>query len=267
MSAAEPLLPFTPTTMRPLQTPAELEACVALQRLTWGERFREVVPVSILRIAARLGGVVAGAFEDDDLIGFVFGMTGLEAGRLVHWSHMLAVRPDRRDRGVGRALKHFQREVLASTGVERIAWTFDPLVARNAHINLNRLGATVERYERDMYGDTGSDLHVTGTDRLVVTWPVEGALPAPARMPALAMDAPLVDGMGPPDQGSMARIEIPSDIEGMIPRDLGAARGWRASSRVAFQRCLAEGWRVRSFMRDDAGRCYYLLDRKSIEHT
>ena len=101
----------------------------------------------------------------------MFGITGVQEGQLVHWSHMLAVERAYRDHGLGRRLKECQRELLRELGVDTIYWTFDPLVARNAHLNLNRLGTTVREYVPDMYGDTGSPLHTFGTDRFVVAWP------------------------------------------------------------------------------------------------
>ena len=101
-------------------------------------------------------------------------MTGVRDGALVHWSDMLAVGPEARDRGIGRRLKLYQRSLVAELGVTQILWTFDPLVARNAHLNLNALGARVIDYVPDMYGaDTGSTLHQgIGTDRFVVAWEV-----------------------------------------------------------------------------------------------
>ena len=90
---------------------------------------------------------------------------------------MLAVRPEARDHGIGRRLKLYQRSLVAELGVTQILWTFDPLVSRNAHLNLNALGARVTDYVPDMYGaDTGSALHQgIGTDRFVVAWEVSGA--------------------------------------------------------------------------------------------
>ena len=79
------------------------------------------------------------------MLGFVFGMTGVQDGRLVHWSDLLAVRPEARDRGLGRRLKLYQRSLVAELGVTRMLWTYDPLVARNAHLNLNALGARGRR--------------------------------------------------------------------------------------------------------------------------
>src|SRR5205085_3600896 len=136
---------------------------------TWGESFAEAVPGSILKICQKVGGVAAGAFEvggEERLLGFVFGLTGVRHGRLAHWSHMLAVLPEARDLGLGTRLKLYQRDLLLPLGVESVLWTFDPLEARNAHLNLNRLGAEVLEYVEDMYaGELGSELSKgIGTD-------------------------------------------------------------------------------------------------------
>src|SRR6201999_2681869 len=105
-----------------------------------------------------------------------FGLTGVRGGRLVHWSHMLAVAPGARDLGLGTRLKLFQRDLLRELGVLSVLWTYDPLEARNAHLNLNRLGAEVVEYVEDMYaGEMGSDLaEGIGTDRFIVDWRIDG---------------------------------------------------------------------------------------------
>jgi predicted GNAT superfamily acetyltransferase len=232
--------------IRPLVSPADFAACVQLQRATWGEEFREVVGATLLKIAQRVGGVAAGAFEPNgEMCGFVFGMTGIENGRPVHWSHMLAVRPDARDHGIGRKLKEFQSAWLLERNVDRVFWTFDPLVARNAHLNLNRLGVGVTEYIADMYGpDTGSPLHSgLGTDRLLVVWRLNGE-----RVHAAA------------DAGPEIHIEIPSDIQALKEADPFEAYSWRDSVRRAFANSLARGWRVTGFLRDAGpGRAAYVL--------
>jgi predicted GNAT superfamily acetyltransferase len=117
--------------LRDLTTQDDLEQCIALQRATWGNDFRELVPPAVLQIAQKVGGIAAGAFEPEGpLVGFVFGLTGVREGRPVHWSHMLAVREDLRDRGVGQLLKLHQRARMQSIGVESVLWSFDPLVGR-----------------------------------------------------------------------------------------------------------------------------------------
>jgi chorismate synthase len=256
--------------VRPLAGAAEYDACVELQRLTWGPTYHEIVPASVLKITQRVGGVASGAFAaGDELVGFVYGVTGVVDGGLVHWSHMLAVRPAYRDHGIGRGLKHHQRALLSKLGVERMQWTFDPLVARNAHLNLKRLGARVVEYVPDMYGNTGSDLHAFGTDRFVVRWDV-GDEPVPVP-PASWRDAPVLNGR-PGETLAVAtsaltapvvRIEIPDDVESMRHAALGLARAWRASTRQALLGALARGYAVRNVERTEDGGCYYVLMREA----
>lgn len=269
------LVPSLPAvTIRPLHSQADLAACVALQHLTWGEPFAELVPPAILKVAQRLGGVAAGAFADDGtLLGFVFGLTGVEHGRIVHWSDMLAVRPEWRDHGLGRALKRWQRDAALTAGAEVMYWTYDPLVARNAHVNFNRLGVRAHEYVRDMYGESDSPLHRgLGTDRLIVAWPLREAPPVsacPAEQvadlsPALRA-APLLDGVPnrPDDEAPAAvRIPIPLDIHAVVAADPRAAAGWRTRTRAAFGWALGRGYVVAGVCRDAAaGRAYYVLRR------
>ena len=148
-------------TVRHLSGADELDACVRMQRETWGADW--VVPYPMLLVSQKLGGILAGAFEGDGpMLGFVFGVPGVIAGEIVHWSDMLAVHPDARNRGIGRALKTFQRDAVRAMGIKTMYWTYDPQVARNAHLNLNILGAEVTEYVPDMYGP--------GTDRFIVRW-------------------------------------------------------------------------------------------------
>ena len=269
--------------IRPLKTFDELQACVELQRETWGREFTELVPPSLLFAVQKVGGVAAGAFDPAGrLLGFVFGFTGTEAGRLVHWSDMVAVRADAQGRGIGPALKEYQREVVARLGVSTVYWTYDPLVAKNAHLNFNRHGVRVVEYARDPYGaDTRSVLHRgLGTDRFVVAWMVGPGAPAPRRRTGTPADvpeeergAPIVNegtagGAGSvPERFAAApprflRVEIPRDIAAVQAASLDLAGRWRTTTRAAFLWCLSHGYAVRGFYRDDAAdRGYYLLAR------
>lgn len=250
--------------IRPLASHEDFVACVALQRMTWGEDFRDVVQPSLLMVAQKVGGVAAGAFGPDGVLwGFVFGLTGVEAGRPVHWSHMLAVRPEMRDCGVGRRLKEFQRAWLRERQVSRVYWTFDPLVARNAHLNLNRLGAEVMEFVPNMYGpETGSPLHAgLGTDRLLVAWQLDGPSgPAVSERPPRPADSGLRAG----SEAGAVRIEIPSDIQALKEVDPASAIEWRNAVRAAFAAHLVGGWRVLGLDRDvESGRCAYVLARSA----
>lgn len=265
--------------IRHVRTHDEFRACVDLQAATWGAGFRESVPATILKVTQRLGGVTAGAFDAAGaLVGFVFGITGVERGDIVHWSDMLAVRADVQNHGVGRRLKEFQRDAVRALGVARMYWTYDPLVARNAHFNLNRLGARVAEYVPDMYGaDTGSAMHAGfGTDRFVVVWPVasDGVPAGWTRVSDVGNDdVPVLnDGAGDGQSADVARlaaalpahvrVEIPSDIFAVQAQSLASAVHWRTTSRRALQWALAAGYVVERFEHDASGaRGYYLLTR------
>ncbi len=251
--------------IRDLVTLDDFHACVALQEETWGRGFSERVPAAILKVGQRIGGVSAGAFEPAGrMVGFVFGVTGVRDGRLVHWSDMLAVRESYRGRHLGERLKHYQRDKVRQLGVEEMLWTYDPLVARNAHLNIDRLGAFPVEYVVDMYGaDTGSALHgALPTDRFVISWDLTGepGIRAPAADPAPAgAGLPLlnpVDASGLPQPPA----DAPSDTPGVrvqIPRDLQAEQAaggdralrWRLAVRAAIVPALRRGLRVTHFVR------------------
>ena len=159
-------------TIRPFETVEEFQDCVRFQEEIWGGGFSERVAVAILKVSQRLGGIASGAYDESgDLAGFVYGMTGVESGEVVHWSDMLAVRPELQNSGLGARLKGYQRDTLLAQGITRMHWTFDPLESKNAYLNLNKLGAVAREYVQDMYGQTDSPRHMgIGTDRLVPTW-------------------------------------------------------------------------------------------------
>lgn len=262
-----------PCAIRLLASHADRDACVALQRRVWGETYRDTVPASMIKVTGLAGGVSAGAFDEGgQLVGFVYGITGPMDGRLVHWSHMLGVAPEWRGRSLGRRLKLFQRRIALERGATVMKWTFDPLVAQNAHFNLNQLGVAIESYEEEMYGDTGSDLHDFGTDRMVALWELDRPVSPP---PESARDWSQVDILNPgtpwqemaptalqPGEGpGRLRIRIPSNILAVQRAEGGAAGWWRASTRSAFLRARASGYRTVGFQRAAPGEdfAHFLL--------
>lgn len=290
--------PATPTgdlSIRELDTFEELRECVELQETVWGEGFSERAPISLLRVARRLGGVVAGAFDEGGtMVGFVFGLTGLEDGRPVHWSDMLAVRPGLRDGGVGTRLKLFQRARCLERGVRRMYWTYDPLEARNGRLNLSKLGAVAREYVRDMYGPGDSPLHRgLGTDRLVVQWLLDSARvrarldgtdrpPSPddvAEVPRafpVAAEGPLAEprpeadapgpGTGGPDRaasalGGAARVvPVPARIQALKDDDPGLAVRWRGAVRAALEEGLDAGLEVTELVRTSSAVHHLLME-------
>jgi len=105
--------------IRPVETRKEYEACVQLQRDTWGRDFTDIVPLTMMGIAVRMGGICTGAFgPGGKLLGFVFGVTGPRERELAHWSHMLAVRKEAWSLGIGTQLKFAQREAAAARAAD-----------------------------------------------------------------------------------------------------------------------------------------------------
>jgi chorismate synthase len=264
-------------TFRPLASLADYAACVELQRATWGREFSDVVPLSILKITQKAGGIAAGAFSADGLLlAFVYGLTGFVDRRPFHWSHMLAVDAAARDLGLGTRLKLYQRELLLPAGVEEVRWTFDPLEARNAHLNFNHLGAEVAEYVEEMYeGEEGSELFAgIGTDRFILSWKIAGERVERALADHRAgaaepfREAPLVNPgaaiLELPDHPRV-RIEIPQSVQERKAERPDEAAAWRQSTRRAFESYLARGYRVETFYREPAAtlerRCFYGLER------
>jgi len=249
--AADP--PVPEVAIRPLEGWGDYAACLELQRLVWGEDPRELVPPTLLEVTRRAGGVLGGAFDPDgNLLGFVYGMPALRDGRPAHWSHMLAVRPEARRLGLGVALKRWQRDRLREAGVERAYWTYDPLLAANAHLNLNVLGARAVEYVADFYGAEVGD--ATGSDRLVVEWDLTAGEPVPAA------PAEVVLGTAAPGLPALPRLGlgVPADFVALSRDDPVTAGAWRDWSRRAFTHYLGAGYRVGGFARRP--RPHYVLE-------
>jgi predicted GNAT superfamily acetyltransferase len=261
--------------IRPIVSLDELVACVALQNRVWGEGFSEAVPVSLLKAASYVGGLTIGAFSPDGmLLGFVFGLTGIAEGRTVHWSHLLGVLDTARNLGLGRMLKEYQRTELARQGIPEMRWTFDPLIARNAHLNLNLLGARVVRFTPNMYGTNATPLHHgLPTDRFVVSCattadPHSTAMPrrVVTASPVLAFDATSSKeaNVVRRSRAPVIRLEIPSDFQQLASAAPDLAADVQASVRANLLWALENGYAVDGLHRDAvSSRAFYVLTSAS----
>jgi predicted GNAT superfamily acetyltransferase len=136
----------------------EMRECVALQKEVWGFSDAELVPLRMFVVASKIGGQVIGGFEGNRLVAFLMAIPAVRNGHSYLHSHMLAVRSEFRDAGVGRSLKLFQRQEAMDRGLELIEWTFDPLEIKNSYLNIEKLGAIARRYSVNRYGVTSSPL-------------------------------------------------------------------------------------------------------------
>lgn len=262
--------------IRLISTLAEYAACEELQRVVWGGF--GIVPDHMLLTIQRNGGIVLGAFDhaapNAPLIGFVFGFLGrTEHGKLKHASHMAAVLPSYRDAQIGARLKWVQRDHALSQGLELMTWTFDPLLARNANLNIARLGAVASTYIRNIYGPEPEDPNGTlPSDRFRVDWWLASprvvdrrvgiaVLPAAAELRAMAPLAnpdPYAPSAEP--MGDRCLIQIPGQLEALFATDPARARAWRYQVRALVEAAFAHGFQVTAFARE-ATCGLYLLER------
>jgi predicted GNAT superfamily acetyltransferase len=273
-------------TIRPLHTIAEFREVSALEREVWGFPDPEdAVGIPVFVVTVKRGGILLGAYDGDRLIGFVYSIAGLKDGKPTQWSHMLAVRQDYRATGIGRELKLEQRRISLAMGIDLMEWTFDPLVAVNAHLNFRRLGVIVEEYVENVYGESSSPLHKGApTDRFVAQWwmrspRVEAILagrpaPVPGPEPGEWPVATPVNTVGRAGAcltcgrfdltltAPRLSVTIPAAFTDMLEHEPDLARAWRMASREIFSTYLARGYRVVDFhLGPDAGDGVYLLER------
>ena len=180
----------------------DLRACVALQKEIWNFSDAELVPLRMFVVAEKVGGQVMGAFDGPEMVGFALSVPGTRSGQVYLHSHMLAVRKEHRNSGLGRRLKLLQREDALSRGIELIEWTFDPLEIKNSYLNIEKLGAIARRYNINQYGITSSPLQGgLPSDRLIAEWWLKSK-----RVKTL-----LETGKNPPFERETA-IDVPAQI-------------------------------------------------------
>jgi predicted GNAT superfamily acetyltransferase len=248
--------------IRPLSSLDQFDDALGIMEATWGAF--QLPPRELITALAHSGNVPLGAYDGDRLVGFVLGWAGVDDGGLHVHSHMLATLPERRHRGVGYALKLGQRAQALDQDIHVARWTFDPLVARNAWLNLGKLGAVADRFGRAFYGEMMDEINRGDrTDRLVIRWdldpdPVPRSVPGglPTVLAAEgAADAPVpVQGSAPGASGAV--VEIPRERLELRRRDPHLASRWRDATAEALEACFGAGLIAAAF---DRGRSAYVL--------
>ena len=203
--------------IRELTTLKDFQDCVQLQRVIWGfDDPYDIVPLPLLMISARNDGVVLGAFNKDEMIGFVYGLPGTHKGQKVQWSHMLAVYPAYQNSDIGYQLKKAQYSLSQEKGYEVIEWTYDPLESRNAHFNLRKLGCIAKEYEINIYGETSSPLHSgSPTDRLIAHWQIPPLIKT-ENWNTLPQPSELVTRSVRGDDGFLRIQDVDLDLQGTV---------------------------------------------------
>ena len=312
------------TTLHILETPQEMLAVEELQRLLWPGTDRDIVPDHLLLAATHNGGLVIGAIEIDaeddaagqlavddlefldrsnppsqaEMVGFVFSFPGFystpDGPRLKHCSHLLGVLPAFRDRGLGFKLKRAQWQMVRHQGIDLITWTYDPLLSRNAHLNITRLGTVCSSYIRDAYGDMRDELNIgVASDRFQVDWWVNSrrVLRRMSKRPPqpldlanyLAAGVPIInptsiDANGLPRPAkesdiseltgqSLLLMEIPADFLALKAADHELAIAWRLHSRLLFENLFQNGYLVTDavYLPGTNPRSFYVMTNGEAE--
>lgn len=153
---------------------AEMKYLEEMQAVVWGmEDCSEVVPKDLLKIVQANGGILIGAYDQQNkILGFVFGFLGFTAsGKLKHCSHMMGILPGHRSTGIGMRLKMVQREMVLAQGIDLMTWTVNPLEGVNASINFGKLGVICQNYLPNFYGEMDDELnHGMPSNRFEVEW-------------------------------------------------------------------------------------------------
>jgi predicted GNAT superfamily acetyltransferase len=237
-------------TVRDLSGMGEFYAAEALQRDVWGTDDTED-PGDLMMVIQNEGGLVAGAFRDGRLIGYIFGFPTRDPA--VQHSHRLAVHPSARGAGLALRLKRYQRAWCLARGIVLVRWTFDPLRHTNAHLNIGRLGAESSTYHADYYGEMKGINAGLPSDRLLAEWRLDAE-----HVAALASDRPGA-AHARLAADDVIGVAIPENFDALLATDPDATLGHRLRVRSQLLKHFADDYAILGYDRD--GHRYLLARR------
>ena len=233
--------------IRPLTEIAEFQKCIELQREVWGWADIDVMPIRFFVSMSHIGGLVLGAFEGEQMVGFVNAVPGIREATPYWRSQMMGIRKTFQNAGIGAELKLAQREQARARGIRLIEWTFDPLESRNAHLNIHKLGSIVRTYCVNLYGSTTAALQEgLESDRLIAEWWID--------KPRIKLE------------GDIRRVFIPADIQTLKKQSIKSARDIQLRVREQFLKNIADDYFVADFGRNDEWSEYRFIAGASRVH-
>jgi predicted GNAT superfamily acetyltransferase len=252
--------------LRDLTRAEDLELLEDIQKRAWNYDDREVTPGSLMVASVHTGGIVVGAYPitSDIPVGFAYSFAAVKGPKSWQHSHMLAITPEHRGTGLATALKMRQRERALELGFTLMTWTFDPLIARNARLNLGKLGARAVAYHPDWYALRGGIYAGLPADRFMVEW----NLSQPSKdHPAPKLDGPralermtsgLFSELGLSEK--VVFVEVPRDIEALKRTDMPLAKAWRQAHREVFAAYFKLGF-ISTDLAYEGDRTFYRLEK------
>ena len=251
------------TIIRECTSIEDFDTCISLQREAFGLPDLEISPRRHLIVSRQAGGWTLGAFVGERMVGFVHHLAAVKGdSEIFGYSHMMAVARDFQNKGVGAQLKWAQRARALSEGRRYIKWTWDPMQARNAHFNLNRLGVIVDTYADNFYGtDYNSDPNQTAdekpglqSDRLFGNWYLSSTrVDALSRGEVASVSATIAGA-----------IRIPAEWAKLIREDIEKARDEQVRVRAEFKQAFAEGLVCAGFERGEKESSYLLFQSQEV---
>lgn len=235
---------MTNVVIRDLSGMEEFFMAAQLHQDVWGADETED-PAMLMMVLQNEGGLVAGAFDDECLVGYIFGFMARD--RNVQHSHKLAVHPRKRCQGLAIRLKHYQRDWCLARDINLVRWTFDPLRHTNARLNITRLGAEATSYYPNYYGVMKGINAGLPSDRLLVQWDLSSQTVHASGLYAL-----------PKIEDGAVTVTIPRDLNQLVARDPRAALQARLRVREALIQHFADGFAIRHY---DADASAYLLTK------
>lgn len=242
--------------IREVETIEELDACLDLQREVFGFSDLEVSPRRYLIVAKRSGGFTLGAFDGAKMVGLAITVPAFQGETRVFYSHMAAISPGYQGCGIGTKLKWAQRKIALERNVKFIKWTFQPVLARNAFFNLEKLGAVIRRYIPNFYGTGFSNSGVQSeleSDRVYADWELESE-----KVIALSKNEIFAER-----REIIKTVEIPQDWNALLKSDVGAAKNEQDRIRREFQQAFSEGLLCGGFRRDENQPQYLFFNDES----
>jgi len=265
-----------------LQTLDEMYVAAELQTIYWGSTAESLVPAHMLFTISQVGGHVIAAYDGEKMVGVLVGLLGIDleaienalAEKLLIYSKRMVVLPEYRGQGIAAKLKFLQSELSLEQGIHLVRWTFDPMLAPNAHLNLRKLGGISRVYKQNYYGTTDrAGLVTLGTsDRLVLDWEVDKITSDKlGKTLELTLDTYIhrhaktllgFDEIVVNATSNVILVEIPLNFNYLLYNDERLARKWQAHIRSVMQYYFDNGYHISDFVRgnyQDMERGFYVF--------
>lgn len=253
-------------TYRITDTIEDMTQAEHLQKVVWGMTPADILSATTMRWMIHIGGLLIGAWDNDNMIGFCIASVGKRDGKWILWSDMAGIHPEYQGQGIGYALKQHQKKWAYEQGYDEIRWTFDPMRCGNAFFNFHKLGVISQAYHQAFYGEMQDNINRgLPADRLEAIWKtkeeteikrqVDSKSPFAVSSDDNTLQSNLVDA-------SQIKIEIPYNLTQLKQDTPTLARYWQQAVSTAFTHYFTNGYTAFDFQRDEM-RCWYNLHKNN----